>query len=46
MTHATYTPEERAQHGISDGLMRLSVGLENLPDLLDDISQALDAFHG
>jgi methionine-gamma-lyase len=43
MTHATYTPQERAKHGIGDGLVRLSVGLENLPDLIDDITQALDA---
>ena len=28
MTHSTYTPEERAAHGISEGLIRLSVGLE------------------
>ena len=34
--------EERARHGISDGLIRLSIGLENLPDLVDDITQALD----
>jgi methionine-gamma-lyase len=34
MTHSTYTPEERAHHGISEGLVRLSVGLEDLADLL------------
>ena len=43
MTHATYSPEERARHGIGDGLIRFSIGLENLPDLIDDITQALDA---
>jgi methionine-gamma-lyase len=43
MTHATYSPEERARHGISDGLVRLSVGLENVDDLLADIRQALGA---
>jgi methionine-gamma-lyase len=43
MTHATYSPEERARHGISDGLVRMSVGLENVDDLLADIRQALDA---
>lgn len=43
MTHATYTAEERAKHGISDGLLRLSVGLETIDDLLDDIEQALNA---
>jgi len=42
MTHITYPPEERLKHGISDGLVRLSVGLENLDDLMDDIMQALD----
>ncbi len=41
MTHSTYTPEERAQHGISDGLVRLSVGLEELEDILADLEQAL-----
>jgi methionine-gamma-lyase len=43
MTHSTYTPEERAAHGISDGLVRLSVGLEDIEDLLADIAQALDS---
>jgi methionine-gamma-lyase len=43
MTHATYSPEERTRHGIGDGLIRFSIGLENLPDLIDDITQALDA---
>lgn len=41
MTHAVYTPEERAEHGISDGLIRLSVGLEDAEDLLADLNQAL-----
>ena len=43
MTHASYTPEERASHGISEGLVRLSVGLENLEDLLTDMEAGLDA---
>ncbi|MBN35663.1 MAG: methionine gamma-lyase [Rhodospirillaceae bacterium] len=43
MTHATYTPEERAAHGISEGLIRMSVGLENIADILQDIDAALDA---
>ena len=43
MTHSTYTPEERARHGISEGLVRLSVGLEDVEDILADISQALEA---
>ncbi len=42
MTHSTYTPEERAAHGISEGLVRLSVGLEDVEDLTSDISQALE----
>lgn len=41
MTHAVYSPEERAEHGISDGLIRLSVGLEDVEDLLADLDQAL-----
>ncbi|WP_449431274.1 methionine gamma-lyase [Pseudomonas putida] len=43
MTHSSYTPQERAQHGISEGLVRLSVGLEDVEDLLADIEQALGA---
>jgi len=43
MTHATYTAEERAKHGISDGLIRLSIGLETVTDLVADVQQALDA---
>jgi methionine-gamma-lyase len=42
MTHATYSPAERAEHGISDGLIRFSIGLENTADILDDIEQGLD----
>jgi methionine-gamma-lyase len=41
MTHSTYTAEERAEHGISDGLIRLSVGLEDVDDIIDDLAQAL-----
>ena len=41
MTHATYTAEERLAHGISDGLVRLSVGLEDVADILADLTQAL-----
>lgn len=43
MTHSTYTPQERARHDISEGLVRLAVGLEDLEDLLADVRQALDA---
>jgi methionine-gamma-lyase len=41
MTHSTYTPEERAEHGIAEGLVRLSVGLETADDLIDDLMTAL-----
>jgi methionine-gamma-lyase len=41
MTHSTYTPEQRAAHGIAEGLVRLSVGLEEITDILADIKQAL-----
>jgi len=41
MTHATYKPEERAQHGISEGLMRFSIGLESPVDIQEDIFDAL-----
>jgi methionine-gamma-lyase len=42
MTHAFYTLEEREHHLISEGLVRLSVGLEDLTDLVADLRQALD----
>jgi methionine-gamma-lyase len=45
MTHSVYTPEERAAHGIAEGLVRLSIGLEDVQDLLADIGQALDLAH-
>jgi cystathionine gamma-synthase len=41
MTHAAMTPEARAKAGISDGLLRLSVGIESTDDLLADIGAAL-----
>ncbi len=41
MTHVTYTEEERAAHGISEGLIRISAGLENVDDILADLAQAL-----
>jgi methionine-gamma-lyase len=43
MTHSTYTPEQRAEHLIGEGLVRLSIGLEDAGDLLDDLRQALAA---
>ena len=42
MTHSTYTPEERADHGIAEGLIRLSVGLEEVEDIIIDLTQALE----
>ena len=41
MTHATYSREERAKAGISDGLIRISVGIENADDIIADIEQAM-----
>ena len=42
MTHVAMTPEQRAVAGIGDGLVRLSVGLEHVEDLLADLAPALD----
>lgn len=42
MTHSTYTPDERAEHGITEGLVRLSAGLENVADILQDLEQSLE----
>ena len=42
MTHADIDPAERQRVGITDGLVRLSVGLEDSSDLIDDLRQALD----
>lgn len=41
MTHSAYTREERARHDISEGLVRLAIGLEDVEDLLADVEQAL-----
>ncbi len=41
MTHAAVPEEDRAAAGISDGLVRLSVGLESPQDIIDDLAQAL-----
>jgi len=43
MTHSDVEPEQRARAGITDGLVRLSVGLEDAGDLIDALRQALDA---
>jgi methionine-gamma-lyase len=42
MTHSAIPREERLKAGISDGLLRLSVGIEHVDDIIHDISQALD----
>lgn len=42
MTHSPYTPEERAESGIAEGLVRLSVGLESADDIIADLKTALD----
>ena len=41
MTHASVPPERRAKLGITDGLLRVSVGIEDVQDLIDDLAQAL-----
>jgi methionine-gamma-lyase len=46
MTHSTHTAGERRAHGISEGLVRISAGLEDTDDLLADVLQALEAAGG
>jgi cystathionine gamma-lyase len=41
MSHGSLTPEQRKKAGISETLIRLSVGIENIADLLEDIEEAL-----
>ncbi len=43
MTHGSIPKEDRERRGIGDGLLRLSVGIEDVSDLLEDLRQALDA---
>jgi cystathionine gamma-lyase/cystathionine beta-lyase/cystathionine gamma-lyase/homocysteine desulfhydrase len=43
MTHAALEEKGRKAIGITDGLVRISVGIENVDDILDDLDQALDA---
>ncbi len=43
MTHAEVPPEERKTRGLSDGLVRLSVGIEDVDDIIADLDQALAA---
>jgi len=44
MTHSPYSQEERLAAGISDSLIRVSVGLENVEDIIADLEQALSVF--
>ena len=46
MTHATIPREERLKAGISDGLLRISIGIEDVADISADILQALDGVSG
>jgi cystathionine gamma-synthase len=43
MTHASMSLAARREAGLSDSLLRLSIGLENEADLLDDLARGLDA---
>lgn len=43
MTHAALTPEERRQAGITEGLVRMSVGIEDAEDIIADLEQALES---
>jgi cystathionine gamma-synthase/cystathionine gamma-lyase len=42
MTHGSIPKEEREKRGVTDGLLRLSVGIEDVEDLIDDLKQALE----
>ncbi len=41
MTHASVPTEKRQSLGITDGLVRVSVGIEDIEDILEDLDQAL-----
>jgi cystathionine gamma-lyase/cystathionine beta-lyase/cystathionine gamma-lyase/homocysteine desulfhydrase len=43
MTHATVGAEGRAKLGITDGLMRISVGIEDVADIVMDLEQAMSS---
>ena len=43
MTHASMTPEARARAGITDGVIRLSIGIEDPADLVADLARTLDS---
>ena len=44
-THSSLTPETRATMGVTEGMLRISVGLEDPQDLMDDLAQALARAH-
>jgi cysteine-S-conjugate beta-lyase len=44
MTHASISKEEREKNGLTDGLVRLSVGIEDAEDLLNDLDNRLNSF--
>lgn len=46
MTHAAMSPEDRLEFGITDSLVRFSVGIENIDDILADLDQALEKAEG
>jgi cystathionine gamma-lyase/cystathionine beta-lyase/cystathionine gamma-lyase/homocysteine desulfhydrase len=43
MTHAALGKKGRQEIGITDGMVRISVGIENVEDIIDDLDQALAA---
>ena len=43
MTHGSIPREERIKNGLSDSLIRLSVGIEDVDDLIGDLKQAIEA---
>ena len=45
-THSQLTPEDQLATGVSDGYVRLSIGIEHIDDILADLGQALDAIGG
>jgi hypothetical protein len=42
MTHASIPKEERLKVGLTDSLIRLSVGIEDVSDLIDDLNEAIE----
>jgi len=45
MTHASIPADVRAKEGITDGLVRLSIGIEDTEDLVQDLKQAIDTLN-